>query len=187
MTMCLRLWDSQSRILQNFIKLNDKRLADCFVISCLRDLGLPWRLRICMQCGKPGFEPWVGKIPWRRAWQPTPVFLPGEPPWTEEPGRLQAMRLQRVEHDRATKYRLLNTEVQKETHYWDNTFSSYIKLVNTVKQKTIQRQNEMHSFVSRWVGRLKENVVEIWRNTYYNKLFSVRGLQYSWVKVQKCF
>ena len=28
------------------------------------------------QCG---FHPWVGKIPWRRAWQPTPVFLPGEP------------------------------------------------------------------------------------------------------------
>ena len=23
-----------------------------------------------------GFDPWVGKIPWRRAWQPTPVFLP---------------------------------------------------------------------------------------------------------------
>ena len=29
-------------------------------------------------CGKPGFDPWVWKIPWRRAWQPTPVFLPGE-------------------------------------------------------------------------------------------------------------
>ena len=25
------------------------------------------------------FDPWVGKIPWRRSWQPTPVFLPGEP------------------------------------------------------------------------------------------------------------
>ena len=25
-----------------------------------------------------GFDPWVGKIPWRRAQQPTPVFLPGE-------------------------------------------------------------------------------------------------------------
>ena len=24
------------------------------------------------------FDPWVGKIPWKRAWQPTPVFLPGE-------------------------------------------------------------------------------------------------------------
>ena len=25
-----------------------------------------------------GFDPWVRMIPWRRAWQPTPVFLPGE-------------------------------------------------------------------------------------------------------------
>ena len=25
-----------------------------------------------------GFDPWVRKIPWRRSWQPTPVFLPGE-------------------------------------------------------------------------------------------------------------
>ena len=25
-----------------------------------------------------GVNPWVGKIPYRRAWQPTPVFLPGE-------------------------------------------------------------------------------------------------------------
>ena len=25
-----------------------------------------------------GFHPWVGKIPWRRAWQPTPVSLPEE-------------------------------------------------------------------------------------------------------------
>ena len=30
-----------------------------------------------------GFDPWVGKIPWRRKWQPTPVFLLGESPWTE--------------------------------------------------------------------------------------------------------
>ena len=27
---------------------------------------------------RPGFDPWVGKIPWRRAEQSTPVFLPGE-------------------------------------------------------------------------------------------------------------
>ena len=26
----------------------------------------------------PGFDPWVGKISWRRKWQPTPVLLPGE-------------------------------------------------------------------------------------------------------------
>ena len=28
--------------------------------------------------GAVGFDPWVGKIPWRRAWQSIPVFLPGE-------------------------------------------------------------------------------------------------------------
>ena len=26
-----------------------------------------------------GFDPWVRKIPWKKAWQPTPVFLPGKP------------------------------------------------------------------------------------------------------------
>ena len=29
---------------------------------------------------RPGFDPWVGKIPWRRAWQPTSIFLLGESP-----------------------------------------------------------------------------------------------------------
>ena len=31
-----------------------------------------------MQCGRPGFDPWVRKIPWRREQLPTPVFWPGE-------------------------------------------------------------------------------------------------------------
>ena len=30
------------------------------------------------QCRRRGFDPWVGKIPWRRKWQPTPIFLPGK-------------------------------------------------------------------------------------------------------------
>ena len=30
------------------------------------------------QCRGCGFDPWVRKIPWRRKWQPTPVFLPGK-------------------------------------------------------------------------------------------------------------
>ena len=40
------------------------------------------------------FDPWFGKILWRRAWQPIPVLLPGRIPGTEEPGRLQPMGLQ---------------------------------------------------------------------------------------------
>ena len=31
-----------------------------------------------LQCRRPGFDPWVGKIPWRKKWQPTPVSLPGK-------------------------------------------------------------------------------------------------------------
>jgi len=34
--------------------------------------------RIRLQYKRARFDPWVGTIPWRRAWQPTPVFLPGE-------------------------------------------------------------------------------------------------------------
>ena len=45
-----------------------------FIFKC-------WWLRqqsICLQCRRLGFNPWVGKISWRRKWQPTPVFLPGK-------------------------------------------------------------------------------------------------------------
>ena len=35
-------------------------------------------VKILLQCRRPGFDPWLGKIPWRREWLPTPVFLPGE-------------------------------------------------------------------------------------------------------------
>jgi len=35
------------------------------------------KVSVC-NAGHPGFNPWIGKIPWRRKWQPTPVFLPGK-------------------------------------------------------------------------------------------------------------
>ena len=41
---------------------------------------------------------------YRRKWQPTPVFLPGESPWTEVSGGLQSMGSQRVGHDCVTKH-----------------------------------------------------------------------------------
>ena len=47
----------------------------------MADIGLPWWLRgysVCLQCGRPGFDSWVGKIPWRSKWQATPLFLPRE-------------------------------------------------------------------------------------------------------------
>ena len=44
-------------------------------------LGFRWwfsRQRIGLQCRRHGFDPWIWKIPWRREWQPTPVFLQGK-------------------------------------------------------------------------------------------------------------
>ena len=38
---------------------------------------LKWQ-RTCLECGRPAFDPTGGRILWRRAWQPTPVFLPRE-------------------------------------------------------------------------------------------------------------
>ena len=74
-----------------------------------------------------GFDPWVRKIPWRRVWQPSPVFLPGESLWTEEPGGLQSMGLQRVRHDLAIKHTTHSvTDFKKNLGY--NNHLHYITL-----------------------------------------------------------
>ena len=44
--------------------------------------GLPCWLsgkEFAYECRKLRFNPWVGKVPWRKKWQPIPVFLPGKP------------------------------------------------------------------------------------------------------------
>ena len=48
------------------------------------------------------FNPWMGKISWRRKWQPTPVLLPGKSHGLRNLVRLQSMGSQRVGHDWAT-------------------------------------------------------------------------------------
>ena len=54
----------------------------------------------CRRCKGRGFDPRVGKIPWRRARQHTPVFLPGESHGQRNlEGYSQSIRSQRVRHD----------------------------------------------------------------------------------------
>ena len=70
---------------------------------------------------RPGFDPWVRKIPWRRERLPMPVFLPGESSWTEEPGRLQSMGLK--ESDRTERLTLELSffgEITQIFYYWPN-------------------------------------------------------------------
>ena len=62
---------------------------------------------------RPQFYPWVQKILWRRAWQPTPVFLLGIP-WMEEPGRLQSKYLVILGN---TSYQVLIKSVKLLSYY----------------------------------------------------------------------
>ena len=50
---------------------------------------------------RPGFNPWVGKIPQRRAWQPTPVILPGESHEQRNLAGYMSIGLQRVRNNRS--------------------------------------------------------------------------------------
>ena len=51
-----------------------------------------------------GFDPWVGKIPWRKAWQPTPAFLPGESHGQRSLTGCAPWGSQRAGHNRATEH-----------------------------------------------------------------------------------
>ena len=59
-----------------------------------QQICLRWR-----RCRRPGLDPWVGKIPWRRKWQPTPVFLPGESHGQRSLAGCSPWGSQRVWHD----------------------------------------------------------------------------------------
>ena len=62
--------------------------------------------------GDLAWIPGWGRFPWRRKWQPTPVFLPGKSPWTEEPGGLHSMGSQGVGHDWTTNHMI------QSFHFW---------------------------------------------------------------------
>ena len=55
------------------------------------------------QCRGRRFDPWVGKVPWRRKWQPTPIFLPGKSHGQRSPAGYNHGVTKRVGHDLVTK------------------------------------------------------------------------------------
>ena len=72
-------------------KIHEERMAFIGFVSLL--WGFPGGSVIknlpTSQCRRHGFNPWIRKIPWRRKWQPTPVFLPGKS-HGQKPGGLQS-------------------------------------------------------------------------------------------------
>ena len=64
--------------LQSFPGLSLSHSLSYFRASLVAQLVKKKKKKIRLQCRKLWFNSWAGKIPWRRACQPTPVFLPGE-------------------------------------------------------------------------------------------------------------
>ena len=59
---------------------------------------------IYLYCRRSRFDPWVGKIPLEKGMATLSSILAWRIPWTEEPGWLQSMGLQRVRHDWMTEH-----------------------------------------------------------------------------------
>ena len=70
--LCLGTWMNNDRELRRQSKYGGK------VMSAKVNLSLKGLQDIPCQCRRQGLDPWVKKTPWRRKWQPTPIFLPGE-------------------------------------------------------------------------------------------------------------
>ena len=108
------------------------------------------------------FDPWVRTLPWRRKWQATPVCLPGKLPWTEVPGGLQFMELQRTRHDWVTEHVKANNFVEcskwRISKKWIIPFSRWqmsntqAKLSSTFQSQCINFQPTFtrHLFHCKW-------------------------------------
>ena len=80
---------------------------------------------VCLQCSRPGFDAWVGKIPWRRKWQPTPGLLPGKShgqrslvgysPW----GRKESDMTERLHFRRETKKGKMKFKLKNVDNCWN--------------------------------------------------------------------
>ena len=80
--------------------------------------GLAWWLsgkKSACQCRRFGFSSWVGKIPWSRKWQPTPVFLPWKSHGQSSQEGYSPWGRKRVGHELATKQQKQETIV-----LWDS-------------------------------------------------------------------
>ena len=82
-------------------------------------------LKNCLQCGRPGFDPWVGKIPWRREQLPTPVFWAWEFHGLYSPrGRRELDTTEQL--SLTLHYKVMSPLVPSRTHtgtHWDKTKS----------------------------------------------------------------
>ena len=72
----------------------------------------------CRRCKRCRFDPWIGKIPWRRKWQPTPVLLPGKSHGRRSLAGYSPRGSKSVGHDLATEQH--NNRIQENATVLDS-------------------------------------------------------------------
>ena len=86
-----------------------------------------------------GFDPWVRKIPWRRKWQLTPVFLPGESHGQRSMVGYSPWGCKRVRHDLVTAYNIITKNIPPlmPEHVNNMTWFSFRSLVPEIMVKFV--------------------------------------------------
>ena len=125
-------------------------------IECYSLYGLPRRLsewRTHLQCRRHrrcGFNPWAGQIPWRRAWQPTSVFWPGDSHGQRSPqvakSRTGLQRLGATARSHMNQNYLLSFLTSLSVQYYcsqQNSPKSWAYLQNTTLTKLISQENTL--------------------------------------------
>ena len=124
-------WTKENpEIARQYIKIN------CHILQPLIYMhGLPWWLSskesIC-QCRSCRFSPWVRKIPWRRKWQLTPVFLPGKSHEQRSLTGYCPWDLKRAGHNSVTKQQI----------YMHKDFSNAVQNKSEIRTKAISFSRE---------------------------------------------
>ena len=99
----------------------------------------------CWSCSRLRFNPWVGKITWRRQWQHTPGFLSGKIAWTEEPGGLQ-----RVRYDWVSQH----THVQSSNLSFPTAYGYHLVTINSFSTSVHILFNSCGMFVPCFKGTI---------------------------------
>ena len=98
------------------------------------------------QCRRCGFSPWVRKMPWRRKWQPTPVFLPGNFHGQRSPVGLKSMGIAK------SQTQLRNRAL--ETLVWEGGWAS--RILRKLLRKQWWSWGDTRRWGSHLLGRGKE-------------------------------
>ena len=108
----------------------------CF--SCSGASLVALLVKIYLQRGRPGFDPWGGKIPWSRKRLPPPVFWPGEFHGLYSPlGQKESDTTQRLSLDLCGAWSDLICRLRKTGHFEDSPLIGFSKALNSLHDSNI--------------------------------------------------